>query len=145
MRTRTALAASAALLVAGGSLAPALAGPPKGFSKTVAFTDATPDPSGNAASDEANHCRGKLPMEAPIALKIPGPGMVTVTLGGFQGDWTLMVTDAADETIAGADVNPPGYEEVEFRLKKAQTINLRGCNLAGTPNGTITYKYVYKK
>src|SRR3954447_5003782 len=89
----------------------AQAAPPKGFTKTVDFTDATPDPSGNAQTGGNElHCSGQLPQEAPIAVKIPGPGIIDVTLGGFQGDWALQVKDASGEILAGDDVNPPSYD-----------------------------------
>jgi hypothetical protein len=121
------------------------AGPPKGFTKTVDFTDATPDPSGNAGATNQDHCSGKLPQEAPISVKIPGPGNVDISLGGFQGDWALQVKDAKGEILAGDDVNPPGYEGTSLRLKKAATIQILPCNLEGTPQGTVTYTYAYKK
>lgn len=134
-----------ASLVALSLGATAQAAPPKGFTKTVSFTDGTPDPSGNTADTEAEHCMGVLPQEKPIALKVPGPGMVDVTLAGFQGDWTLMITDAKGEVLSGADVNPPDYETAGVRLKKAATINILPCNLAGTPQADVTYKYTYRK
>jgi hypothetical protein len=143
MRTRTALIAT---VVAGVSLAGvANAGPPKGFTKTVSYTDATPDPSGNAGSGNESHCSGKLPAEAGIAVKIPGPGTVDVTLGGFQGDWALQVKDASGEILGGDDVNPPAYESTSVRLKKAATITILPCNMEGTPSATVTYTYAYKK
>jgi hypothetical protein len=143
MRIRTALIAA---VVAGVSLANvAGAAPPKGFTKTVSFTDATPDPTGNAASGNENHCSGKLPQEAPISLKVPGAGTVDVTLGGFQGDWALQIKDASGEVLAGDDQNPPAYESTSVSLKKAGTISILPCNLEGTPQGTVTYTYTPKK
>ena len=118
---------------------------PKGFTKTVDFTDATPDPSGNAESGNEMHCSGKLPQETPISVKLPGPGVVDVTLGGFQGDWALQIQDAAGGVLGGDDQNPPAYETAEVRVKKAATIKILPCNLEGTPQATVTYKYTYKK
>lgn len=122
------------------------AAPPKGFSKTVTFTDMTPDPTGNLESGNENHCNGKLPKEQPVAVKVPGPGIVEISINGFQGDWALQVRDAAGEVIGGDDVNPPSaFESTSVRLKKAATINILPCNLAGTPQAQLTYKYTYKK
>ena len=122
------------------------AAPPKGFTKTVSFTDATPDPSGNANSGNENHCSGELPQEDPISVKVPGPGNVEVSIKGFQGDWSLQIKDAAGEVMTGADVNPPSeFETASVRLKKAATINILPCNLAGTPQAEVTYTYSYKK
>lgn len=143
MSTRLALVTVLAVGVALGTTANAA--PPKGFSKTVSFTDGTPDPSGNAASGNENHCNGKLPQEKPISVVIPGPGTVDVSIDGFQGDWALQVRDAKGEVLAGDDVNPPGYEATSVKLKKGATIQILPCNLAGTPAGKVTYTYTYKK
>jgi hypothetical protein len=123
--------------------ATAQAAPPKKFSKTVSYTDPTPDPSGNAGSGNENHCSGQLPREDPISVKIPGPGTLDVSLGGFQGDWALQLRQG-DEVIAGDDVNPPGYEAATVRFKKAGTVLIQPCNLEGTPQGTVTYTYTPK-
>lgn len=143
MRTRLALVTVLAVGVALGTTANAA--PPKGFSKTVSFTDATPDPSGNTASGNEHHCDGKLPQEKPLSITIPGPGTVDVSLAGFQGDWALQVRDAKGEVLAGDDVNPPSYEATSLRLKKGTTIQILPCNLAGSPAGTVTYTYTFKK
>src|SRR3982751_1639672 len=101
MRTRTALIGAVAALTAMSSLAPAFAAPkPKNFSKTVSFTDATPDPTGNAQSTNEEHCSGQLPKETPLSVKVPGPGNVEISIDGFQGDWALQVQDASGEIIA---------------------------------------------
>jgi hypothetical protein len=142
-RTITTALAIAALAIPLG--ASAQAAPPKSFTKTVQFTDATPDPTGNAESGNEMHCSGKLPREEGITVKIPGPGMVDVTLGGFQGDWSLQIQDASGEVIAGDDVNPPDYETAGVRLKKAATIIIAPCNMSGTPQADVTYKYTYRK
>ena len=143
MRIRTVLTAT---LVAAVSVAGAVqAAPPKGVEKTVSYTDPTPDPTGYTAGSDADHCRGALPMEAPIALKVPGAGTVEVSIGGFQGDWSLMITDSAGDTITGADVNPPEFESTSFKLKKAATVNIHPCNFAGSPQAQVTYKFTPKK
>lgn len=141
------LALTAVLAAAGVALGTsAQAAPPKSFSKTVSFTDATPDPSGNAESGNQNHCSGQLPQEAPISVKIPGPGNVEVSIAGFQGDWALQIKDAAGEVIAGDDVNPPdAFESTSVRLKAAATISILPCNMAGSPQAQVKYSYTYKR
>lgn len=121
------------------------AAPSKGFSKTVAFTDGTPDPSGNAASGNENHCSGKLPQEKPVSVTLPGAGSLDISIDGFQGDWALQVRDASGEVIAGDDVNPPGYEATSVSVKKAATVQILPCNLEGTPQATIHYTFTPKK
>jgi hypothetical protein len=144
MRIRTALLAA---VVVGVSLASvADAAPPKNFKKTVSFTDATPDPSGNAESGNQMHCSGKLPQEAPISVKIPGPGTLEVSIGGFQGDWALQLKDHTGDVIAGDDVNPPSaFESASVRFKKAETVQILPCNMEGTPQAEVTYSYTYRK
>ena len=144
MRTRTALIAVLAAATSAALAAPAVAAPPKPFTQVVSYTDATPDPTGNTADTDSEHCKGLLPMEAPIKVKVPGPGDVDVTLA-ITGDWTLMITDAAGNVLGGADVNPPENESTSARLKKAQTINIYPCNLAGVPTAKVTIKYTYRK
>lgn len=144
MRIRTAVIAS---VVVGLSFATvADAAPPKNFKKTVTFTDGTPDPTGNAASGNENHCSGQLPQENPIEVKVPGPGYLEVSIAGFQGDWSLQVKSKDGEVLGGADVNPPSeFETVSIRFKKAETVGVLPCNLAGTPQAEVTYSYTYKK
>jgi hypothetical protein len=143
-RTLTCAVLVAAVAVSLGTSANA--GPPKGFSKTVTFTDGTPDPTGNANSGNDQHCSGKLPQEAPISVKVPGPGNVDINIDGFQGDWALQVKDASGEVIAGDDVNPPSaFEATSVRLKKAATIQILPCNMEGTPQASVHYTYTYKK
>lgn len=146
MRTRTMLIAGALATVAAASLSPAQAGPPKPFTKTVMFTDATPDPTGNSAPTEQEHCKGELfPMEKPIEVMLPGPGSVEVVTKGFVGDWTLMITDKAGKVLGGADVNPPATEAARIVVKKAGLIKIHPCNLAGSTQAEVTYAYRYKK
>jgi hypothetical protein len=142
---RTVLAGTAVTALMAVSFgATAQAAPPKKFTKTVDFTDATPDPSGNAGAGNEDHCTGQLPREEPITLKLPAPGTLDIQLGGFQGDWALQLLEKG-EIIGGDDVNPPAYEASSIRFKKATTVQILPCNLAGTPQGTVTYTFTPKK
>lgn len=146
MRTRTLLTTVLVGVAGVGAAAPSQAAPPKPkpFTTTYSVTDATPDPTGNTNATEDQHCQGKLPMEAPIKVKVPGPGDVDVTTA-VTGDWALMVTNASGEILAGADVNPPESESTSVRLKKAQTINVYACNMEGAPTAKVTVHYAYRK
>ena len=144
MRIRTAVITVVAASLSVATVANAA--PPKNFKKTVTFTDATPDPTGNAGSGNENHCSGQLPTEDPIQVKVPGPGYLEVSIAGFQGDWSLQVRDSSGEVLGGADVNPPSeFESISVRFKKAETVGILPCNLAGTPEAQVTYSYTYKK
>ncbi len=146
MRLRTPLLTAVLCVVAAGALAPAQAAPkPKSYEGSVAFQDTTPDPTGNSAATDQEHCRGELPREKGVTLKVANPGVVTVSISGFQGDWTLMVTDDKDKTLGGADVNPPDYENAVITLKKPATIVMYPCNLVGSFDATLSWAYRYKK
>lgn len=144
---RTVLSVALVSAAAIGLAVPALAAPPKpkNFTQEVSFTDATPDPSGNANSGNENHCTGRLPHEAPITVNVPGPGDVDLSLSGFTGDWGLQVLDASGEVIGGDDQTPPALEATSVRLKKAGIIKVLPCNEAGTPTAKVTIKYSYRK
>src|SRR5688572_896787 len=135
---RRKLIAVVSVAVLGLSLGASAQAAPKGWTKTVTFTDTTPDPTGYRHGTNEEHCLGVLPMEAPIVLKVPAAGSVDVTLSGFTGDWTLMITDTAGEIITGADVDPPAFENAAFKVKKATTVHIHPCNFAGTPESTVS-------
>lgn len=140
---RSVLAVTCLGLVAGGSLAPAQAAPPKSFSKTVTFVDATPDPTAFFLGPE--HCMGRLPAEDPVVVDLPGPGKVDIAISGFTGEWSLMVTNPKGSVIAVADADAPETESLTLKVKKAGKISILPCNIAGTFEATITYSYTYKK
>jgi hypothetical protein len=135
----TALAVVAAGTVA---LPAAQAAPPKGFSKTVKFTDPTPDPTGGAIAT-GDICKGAvLPMEAGVPVTIPAVGKLKVEISGFQGDWALSIRDSKGNFVAGDDVNPPdAFEVVTAKIKKPGKYLLTPCNLGGTPEATMKYTY----
>lgn len=143
MSRRTVLICLMLGTVAVAPLAPAQAGPPKPFSKTVTFTDATPDPSAYLLGPE--HCQGRLPGESPVAVAIPGPGLVDIAITGFTGEWSLMITNPAGDVIGTADADAPATEAMTLRVRKAGTINILPCNIAGTSEATLSYSYRYKK
>ncbi len=132
----------ALLLVPSVALAaPSSAGPkPKPTTQTVTFTDATPDPSGIAVGSDG-HCSGLLPRETPIAFKAPSAGRLEVSLGGFTGEWALQLRNDKDVVLAAGDVPPPSFETLSIKVKKAGTIKVLPCNLAGTPNAVVRISF----
>lgn len=143
MNRTFALAATAGAVLAAGSLAPAQAGPPAPFSRTVTFVDNTPDPSGYVLGPE--HCMGRLPAEQPVPVNVPGPGTVDIAISGFSGEWSLLITDKDGEVVGVADADAPATESMTMRLKRAGKINILPCNLFGTNEARLTYSYKYKK
>lgn len=153
MQRRQILPVLVAVIAAGAVAAgPAsAASKPKGFTKSVTFADATPDPTGGGIASTADPtmqiCDGKLPREKSVAVKIPAPGKLKISIADFQGDWALSFRDSKDVFIAGDDQNPdptassPVYESVAVKIKKAGTYNLLPCNLGGTNSATLKYVY----
>jgi hypothetical protein len=130
-------------IVAAGWFVPAQAAPPASFTKTVTFVDSTPDPTAFFLGPE--HCMGRLPAEQPVEVKIPASGVVDVAISGFTGEWSLMITDPKGRVLTTADADAPETESTTFRMRRAGTINILPCNIAGTFEAQLTYGYTYKK
>jgi hypothetical protein len=140
---RVVLLAVGSAVVAAGAFAPAQAAPPASFSKTVTFVDSTPDPTAFFLGPE--HCMGRLPAEQPVEVEIPASGVVKVAISGFTGEWSLMITDPKGRVITTADADAPATESTTFRMRRAGTIHILPCNIAGTFEAQLTYSYTYKK
>ena len=147
MRVRPVLCAAAVCAVgpalAGTVLPQAAAAPPGPFSKTVTFVDSTPDPSAYILGPE--HCLGQLPRENPVPVMIPAAGTVEISITGFTGEWSLLVTDPKGDVIATADADAPATEKLTMRVRKAGRIDILPCNLAGTFEAKLSYAYAPKK
>jgi hypothetical protein len=123
--------------------APSFAAPkPKPIKQTVPFRDATPDPSGIAVGSDG-HCSGLLPREAPIVFKAPAAGKLDVSIRGFTGEWALQLRNDKDAVLAAEDVPPPDFEKLSIKIRKAATINVLPCNLAGSPDGIVDIVFTY--
>lgn len=123
--------------------APSFAAPkPKPVKQTVPFRDATPDPSGLAVGSDG-HCSGLLPREAPFAFKAPAAGRLEVAIRGFTGEWALQLRNDKDVVLAADDVPPPAFEKLTIKLRKATTINVLPCNLAGSTEGIVDIVFTY--
>ena len=137
-------AALAVLLIPSLVLAaPSFAAPkPKPIKQTVPFRDATPDPSGIAVGSDG-HCSGLLPREAPIAFKAPAAGKLEVSISGFTGEWALQLRNDKDAVLAAQDVPPPDFEKLSIKIRKATTINVLPCNLAGSTEAIVDIIFTY--
>jgi hypothetical protein len=150
MRVRSAAPLALAVIAAAGSLAPAEAAkkkPPikKSYSLTLAplpdATEAVGCESAGRAEDVNmdNH-----------TIKVAGPGVLTVKVTGFNGDWDASLINSSGSFVAAAagtstpnTSTTPGEDVMKYKSKKAQTLTLRVCNFAGTPAATVAYTYVY--
>ena len=78
-----------------------------------------------------------------------GPGFLTVTVTGFQGDWDISVKDADGAEIAKGSGNDtpnagPGTETVEMKFKKPVSLDIRTCNFAGSPSAHGEFTFIPK-
>jgi hypothetical protein len=137
----TALAVIAAGTVA---VAPADAKPkPKPFKGSQQVTDTTPDPSGSttAGSDCSTAMPSQYPQEPGIAVNIPAPGKLKVSLDN-KLDWALEIRDPKGNVIGSADGGTPtDVEEASAKAKKAGKYLIFACNLEGEPTVTVSWSY----
>ncbi|HET7312338.1 MAG TPA: hypothetical protein VFJ17_13535 [Mycobacteriales bacterium] len=147
-RATLALAAIAAVGVAGTAPALAAKPKPKPLRGTFSYTDVTPDPTVTANSDAASHCHGNVPASPADVnsqtLKVKGKGILTV-VGHNALDWAMEVRDSKGLVLAGSDGGTPTDPEgTVVMLPKAGSYSVVYCNLEGEPTITASYKYVYK-
>ena len=144
MKLRRIVPLAAVAVLAAGAFLPAQAAPKFAGSYKVTLM---PDPSPNAFHTglSMGNCFNLNPGAVDRhVLKVPGKGKLTIVLdspdptGTGNTDWDMYVTDAAGESLAEG-TGGTSHEEVVIKFKKAETINVAVCNLAGAPDGTVTY------
>jgi hypothetical protein len=131
-------------VVAVGAFAPAQAGTKK-FAGSYAV-NLMPDPTPNGFHEAGmGNCFNLNPGAVDRReLKVPSKGKLTIVLdsadptGTNNTDWDLYVTDKSGDSL-GEGNGATSHEEVVIKFKKAETINVAVCNLAGAPDGTVTY------
>jgi hypothetical protein len=139
-----------ALVVATLAVAALAAAPAHAGGKVVKGSYAvtlTPDPTLNVG--EA--CNANLPSAVDNhAFQVPGPGVLSVVLdsadptGTGNTDWDLYLLDADGSVSTGSD-GGTSHEETAAKYKKAQPVTISVCNVAGAPNGTVSYVFTPKK
>ena len=97
----------------------------------------------------AEACTGVNPSATDNhVLQVPGAGTLSVVLDAPDpagaGDWDLYVLDADGSVNSGSD-SDKAHEETTAKYKKAQQVTIQVCNLAGAPNGTVSYVFTPKK
>jgi hypothetical protein len=142
MRTRTALAASLAVVLAAGSLAPALAAPAKKpVTKEYTATAFPPDPSHITGRGICNTVNPAAQHNEPFT--VPFVGTLVVDLSGFQGDWDLALYNGSQLVASSAQqleepIDKP--EKMTVKLKKVgQKLSIRACNFSGGPTAKVKY------
>ena len=143
MRIRTLAATSLVAVAAAGSLAPALAAPPKPIVEKYDAT-ATPDPT---TSNVTEICDPVTPTARHShEFKVPAAGTLKVELGNTL-DWAIGIR-VNGKLVASADGGTPEVKEVvQTKFKKATVVSVDTCNFAGEPTVpvTVTFTYAPKK
>ncbi|MBK5306356.1 MAG: hypothetical protein JJD92_06675 [Frankiaceae bacterium] len=168
MKIRHTLPVALTLVVAGGSLAPALAAKAKPKPITASYVaEGVPVPSpllGPPAPEDANSCINpdlEGVSTTTKTIKTTGAGTLVVGLTGFAGDWDITVVDGdgdvlgvGEGTTTGGEVPVVGggngslgadnTEKLELKLKRAATLTIGVCNFLGGPSANAKYTFTYK-
>lgn len=141
MRLRLIAVSSMVAVAAAGTLAPALAAPPKGFEKKYDAT-ATPDPT---TSNVTEVCDPATPTaKHSTEIKVPAAGTLKVSLDNTL-DWAIGLR-VNGKLIASADGGTPEVKEVvQTKFKKATVVSVDACNFAGEPTVPVTVTYTPAK
>jgi hypothetical protein len=140
------------LVVAALAVAPAHAGPAKVLKGSYQVT-LSPDPTAEAAGQlpGAQGCSGVSPSgKDSHAFVVPGAGTLSVVLdapdpaGSSATDWDLFLLEP-DGTENTSSTGASAHEEAVAKFKAGQKLTIQVCNLAGAPNGTVTYTFTPKK
>lgn len=143
MRARSLAAVAVVGVLAAGAYAPAQAAPKFTGSYSVRLM---PDPTPNAFVEAGmRNCKNVNPQAVDKhALALPRAGRLNVVLdspdptGAGVTDWDLYVLDKDGEDI-GDSHGGTSHEEVDVKLKTKQSVTVVVCNLAGQPQGKVTY------
>jgi hypothetical protein len=130
------------LAVAGLAAAPAHAG---GVVKGTYAVTLLPDPT----LQVAEACTGVNPSATDNhPFTVPSAGTLSVVLDAPDpagaGDWDLYILDADGSVNSGSD-SDKAHEETTAKFKRAAKVTIQVCNLAGAPDGTVSYVFTPKK
>lgn len=147
MKARHIVAAVAAVALASSvgvaDAAPKKKPKPKPISGSKKITDATADPTASAPGSGAgcDTLIPQLPREAPVSIKIPGPGKLQVSIDN-KLDWAIEILDSKGRVIASADGDMPDVmESTTAKTKTAGTYKMLACNLGGEPEVTMKWTW----
>jgi hypothetical protein len=149
MQVRRVAAVATLAVVAAGAYAPATAAGRKAPVKKS--YDMTLPPIPDASTSSA--CSSKAAAGPAVhveTLTTTGPGVLSIKVTGFYGDWDMSVSDKDGVVGEGAGTSTPntstsaGEETFEQKFKKAATLTITTCNFAGSPQAHGEYVFTYK-
>ncbi|MDX6217669.1 MAG: hypothetical protein QOG99_3253 [Frankiales bacterium] len=110
-----------------------------------------PDPTPNVTNTIGKSGCGVIPQsQNKHPFTVPAAGTLHVVLDSpnptgnatVSTDWDLYVLDA-EGAILDSSNGGTSHEETSDKLKKKQAVTFWVCNLAGEPNGTVSYTFTY--
>jgi hypothetical protein len=128
------------------TVAPAHAGGGKVLKGSYDLT-LLPDPTLNVA-DGCNVANPAAADNHP--LTVPSAGLLSVVLdspdptGTGNTDWDLFILDA-DGSVNTGSAGGSSHEEASVKYKKGQQLTISVCNVAGAPQGTVSWTFTPKK
>ena len=149
MKIRSLALVAAAGIVAAGAFAPATAATktkPISMEYDVqGLPNPQPLPSGTSCLDSSYEGISRTTK----TIKTTGPGVLSVTLNGFAGDWDITLMDKDGEELAAGDGTSTGggapatagEDTLVQKFKKASTFQVAVCNFAGTPQAHVKLSY----
>jgi hypothetical protein len=144
---RTVVTLAVVALAAAGTV-PATAAKPKPKPITGSYTvTLLPDPSSNVAGETCGIVPGTFHKHAFTA---PGAGTLTVDLAAkdsfpdaapYVDDWDLYIMESG--SARNSSTGETGQEHTVDKLKRKTSLVFKVCNLAGTTDAKVTYRFVY--
>jgi len=148
---RSLTTAVAVLTVAGLAVVPSQAAvkkKPKPIKGSYALT-LPPDPTGQTAAVTGGGCTGVIPVsQDKHAFTVPARGTLQVVLdspdptGAGVTDWDLYLL-GSDGTVLSQGTSGTSHEEAAAKFKRKEQVTFWVCNLAGQPEGTVSYTFTY--
>lgn len=139
MQIRRIVPLAAVAVIAAGAFVPATAAPAKDkpFTKSYEMhlypANCLPE-----AGDYGTHLE---------SFTVKGPGTLTATIKGFEGDWDLGIRNSDDAELAaggGSTTGEPAVGPSEiliYKIKKPGKYTIASCNFAGTLDATGSYTF----
>ena len=152
MRRRIVLTATSAIagcaLVAASAASAAPAKKSKMKVKKGSYTvTALPDPTMDGTAQAGMECFNIDPASVDNhPMTLPGTGLLKIVLDSpdptkNKMDWDLHLLDSKGGIIASS-TGPTAHEEIDMPGVKGKVV-IRSCNLAGEPNATVTWSFLY--
>ena len=148
MQVRRVAAVASVALLAAGAYAPATAAPKKAPLKKSYEMQLPPlayPPTGTPTCDVDQLAGSVIHVET---LKTTGPGVLTVKVNGFYGDWDITVysgdheLEGSGEGTTTPNTSTSTAEDVfTAKFKKPVSLEIRTCNFACTPQAHGEYTF----